>query len=252
MGYQTEFTGHVRVRPKLSASEIDYLIRFSESRRMLRRNGPYYIGGGLFGQDTEPDIIDYNDPALGQPGLWCKWAPTESGASIKWNGYEKFYDSAEWMLYLIQHFLRPLPLAFGKVPEIRGGHMVNGTIHAQGETEGDVWDLIVEDNIVYVKERGLEPYRVVPSPYKFDLHYEPVRAYFKELFKELPPISEELFVRTTAYIDVNPDTGLPTDIIRIVNEHGPRAQAPFAMFQVTPNGLVPLPIGPLDWIPPEE
>ena len=42
MGYTTYFEGAVTVTPPLNEQEIDYLSRFSGSRRMHRGNGPYY------------------------------------------------------------------------------------------------------------------------------------------------------------------------------------------------------------------
>jgi len=60
---------------------------------MLRTNGPYYIGGGDFGQARENDIIDYNRPPEGQPGLWCQGVASEDGTEIHWNGAKKFYYS---------------------------------------------------------------------------------------------------------------------------------------------------------------
>ena len=152
MGYTTGFAGRVEIVPPLNAEEVAYLNKFSETRRMARSKGPYFVDGtGEFGQGRDSDIEDHNHPPQGQPGLWCKWVPTDDGMYIKWSGAEKFYDSAEWMKYLIEHFIKPGALAIGKVPAIKGGHIVNGTIDAQGEDSSDVWKLIVKDNAVFVK-----------------------------------------------------------------------------------------------------
>jgi hypothetical protein len=161
MGYTTDFTGHVTVTPPLNADEIAYLRRFADTRRMLRENGPYYTGTGYAGQDHEPDIIDYNRPPEGQPGLWCKWEPADDGTAIRWNGGEKFYDPVERMRYLIDTFLKPgaglktelgEPTAGRTYPEefrhFMFDHLLNGTIEAQGEEPDDHWFLVVEDNEV--------------------------------------------------------------------------------------------------------
>lgn len=165
MGYTTVFNGQVRIDPPLNPDEIHYLRQFSKTRRMHRRNGPYYLGTGFLGQDHESDIIDYNAPPIGQPELWCKWTPTEDGHALEWDGSEKFYDPVQWMTYVIDTFLKPgaalqAELA-ANVPAVRQGrwyapqfdaftfdHVLNGRILAQGEEPGDVWTLRVVDNVV--------------------------------------------------------------------------------------------------------
>lgn len=148
MGYTTNFTGRIKVDPPLNAEEREYLIKFSNTRRMNRTNGPYFIEGSDFmGQGKDSDIIDFNDLPKGQPGLWCKWEPNEKGNAIVWNGMEKFYNSVEWMRYLIDHFIGKNPLAVNHLPFFTG-HNCNGTIRAQGEDPDDKWVLIVSDNTV--------------------------------------------------------------------------------------------------------
>jgi hypothetical protein len=162
MGYTTEFNGRVRISPPLNSYEIAYLRQFAGSRRMDRARGPYFVGGpGLFGQGGGPDIRDYNHPSAGQPGLWCNWEPTDDGTAIKWNGVEKFYDSQEWMTYLIDTFLKRGAVLAGELASPVPGrdypeefryftfdHELNGVIDAQGEDEDDRWQLVVTGNTV--------------------------------------------------------------------------------------------------------
>lgn len=154
MGYTTEFDGQLAVEPPLNHQEIQFLTDFSNSRRMDREKGPYYIGSGFYGQDREEDVRDYNRPPEGQPGLWCKWVPTEDGNSIEWSGAEKFYSSVEWMQYIIEHFVGENPLAKLTHPELSflQGHKLNGEILAQGEDSQDRWTLIVRDNQVTTRD----------------------------------------------------------------------------------------------------
>ena len=150
MGYTTEFSGQISVNPPLNAKEIAFLEKFSRSRRMDRKNGPYFVDGtGDFGQGDDPDIRDYNRPPQGQPSLWCQWVPTDDGTAIEWDGGEKFYAGAEWMKYLIQHFIGPRPLAAVALSFLQG-HTCNGEITAQGEDPDDRWMLIVKDSVVSV------------------------------------------------------------------------------------------------------
>lgn len=151
MGYTTEFNGQIEVAPPLNAEEIEYLQRFAQTCRMKRKSGPYTAipGSDGFGQDPSDDIINYNEPG-DQPGLWCQWVPTEDGRYIEWDGGEKFYNSPEWMKYIIDHFLRPGALAKAKLPFLQANHDCNGAIYAQGEDPGDLWTLFVRNNKVSV------------------------------------------------------------------------------------------------------
>jgi len=156
MGYTTDFEGQIGIEPPLNEKEIEYINKFSDTRRMDRKNGPYYVGGtGMAGQDHESDIRNYNAPDDTQPGLWCQWVPTEEGDAIEWDGNEKFYESEKWMQYIIDHFLGENPLAKLNQPEHFGflqGHKLNGDIYAQGEEHDDTWKLEVADGVVTVKQ----------------------------------------------------------------------------------------------------
>lgn len=156
MGYTTDFYGDVEVDPPLNEKEIQFLNKFNQTRRMERNNGPYFVDGtGFMGQGLDPDVIDGNRPPAGQPGLWCQWVPSEDGTRIKWDQGEKFYDPADWMEYIIDHFLKPGAVgALHNGNELEGftfDHVVSGTIEAQGEDPDDRWLLIVDNNLVKVK-----------------------------------------------------------------------------------------------------
>lgn len=152
MGYTTDFDGSIKVSPPLSQEEIDYLNKFSETRRMARKNGDYFVdGGGLMGQDHADDVIDYNTPPAEQPGLWCQWVVSEEGGEIEWDGNEKFYEAAAWMEYIIDHFIGSDPIAKRVDPTRFGflqGHTCEGDILAFGEDAEDLWKIEVRDNVV--------------------------------------------------------------------------------------------------------
>lgn len=149
MGYYTSFSGSISIEPALNAEEVQYLKLFSLTRRMNRRSGPYHaVDDGNFGQNNEPDIIDYNRPPAGQPGLWCMWEPSEDGTELLIPDEGKHYDVEDWLEYLIEHFLRPGALAVKDLPFLQANHVLNGVVYAQGEEDDDRWRLLVEDNEV--------------------------------------------------------------------------------------------------------
>jgi hypothetical protein len=92
MGYSTDFTGQWELSRPLTDEEANYLIKFADTRRMMRDvkklmerhkgehgligvpktataeeiygiDGAYFVGGGGFsGQDDEDTVIDFNTP----------------------------------------------------------------------------------------------------------------------------------------------------------------------------------------------
>lgn len=158
MGYTTTFEGFIEITPPLDAQEVSYLKKFEETRRMERKKGPFFVeSGGFAGQAHEEDIVDYNRPPDGQPGLWCQWTVSNDGTRLSWNGIEKFYAADEWMSYIQEYFMRGEPPAAALLsPEhagvLKGGHSLSGVIYAFGEDWEDVWRLRVSDDGVFRSE----------------------------------------------------------------------------------------------------
>ncbi len=148
MGYTTDFSGSFELNKQLGPKMKEFLTKFNETRRMKRNvsdkygvEGEFFVGGtGSFGQDSTEDIVDYNEPPSTQPGLWCQWTPTQDGMGIEWDGGEKFYHYTEWLVYLITKILEP------------NGYVLNGVVQWQGEDVGDVGEIFVEDNKVFIQE----------------------------------------------------------------------------------------------------
>lgn len=148
MGYTTDFSGSFELNKQLGPKMKEFLTKFNETRRMKRNvsdkygvEGEFFVGGtGSFGQDSTEDIVDYNEPPSTQPGLWCQWTPTQDGMGIEWDGGEKFYNYTEWLVYLITKILEP------------NGYVLNGVVQWQGEGVGDVGEIFVEDNKVFIQE----------------------------------------------------------------------------------------------------
>lgn len=182
MGYTTNFTGEIAVTPPLSADEADFLARFARTRHCEHQPNLYFAMPGLLspaellqlGRHAAYMHSDCPRPgsscyrsATGAPGLWCQWVPgtinhdTGEFTSIEWNGGEKFYDYAEWMKFLIQHFLMPGAFALtgsglaetGSAAAVMSpaGHVLNGVIEWRGEEDSDMGQIIVKDNAVMIQ-----------------------------------------------------------------------------------------------------
>lgn len=157
MGYTTDFEGSVTVSPPLSPEEVEFFNKFNNTRRMDRKSGPYCVDGtGAFGQDPDEDVLRYNEPPAGQPGLWCQWQASEDGTEISWDGGEKFYNAFEWMIYVIEHFIGSNPAAKSELPFLQG-HSIEGEIFAEGEEDGDLWKIEVRGGIVSRVEGHVSP-----------------------------------------------------------------------------------------------
>lgn len=162
MGYSTYFTGSFSLSRPLTLAEHNYLTAFNQTRRMKRDvkmlhgipddkreavklplgpDGAYFVGyEAANGQNHSPDILEYNNPPVGQPSLWCGWVPSEDGMSIEHDGGEKFYGYIEWIEYIVEHFLTPW------------GITVNGTVEWHGEDPKDLGRIIVNGSQVTAKK----------------------------------------------------------------------------------------------------
>lgn len=169
MGYTTDFYGTFKLDKTLTPEHRAYLVAFAETRRMERQaslastypdplrkavglpigaDACYYVGAtncsgfDAYGQAHTPDIVNYNGPPSGQPGLWCQWVPSEDGTEITWNGGEKFYDYEKWLAYLIEHFLAPW------------GYTLSGSVEWQGEERSDFGTIKVTKNKITVSDKS--------------------------------------------------------------------------------------------------
>lgn len=157
MGYSTDFYGSLKFNKPVAPWLVEYVNKFSDTRRMKRdpekikeqfpnwgelcfngdlgEEGEYFIGGvGSFGQDVDTSVLDHNNPAKTQPGLWCQWIINEKDSCLEWDGGEKFYNYEEWLEYLIDNFFEPL------------GYKLNGDIEWQGEDRDDRGTIHVDNN----------------------------------------------------------------------------------------------------------
>lgn len=97
--------------------------------------GEFFVDGdGDFGQGDGGHVLDHNEPPKTQPGLWCKWTPTDDGKGIEWDGREKFYHYVEWLQYIISNVLEPK------------GYKLTGTVEWQGEDNNDRGQIVVKNN----------------------------------------------------------------------------------------------------------
>lgn len=155
MGYNTNFEGRIEIDPPLNNKEINYLIKFSQTRHMTRGLGPYWVTDIPY-QDSnkELDVKNCNIPPPSQPGLWCNFEPSFSGTALVWNEAEKTYGAVEWIQYIIDHFLKPGAITQVLAPDhgifqhFQYNHIRNGEFIAQGEDPEDRWKLKVTNNVV--------------------------------------------------------------------------------------------------------
>lgn len=151
MGYTTEFQGSFKLDRPLDPHHLAYLKKFSGSRRMRRDEvitrevaDPLREAVGLpvgfegcycVSDDYDTGVIDSNKPPK-QPGLYCQWEPSDDGSSIAWDQGEKFYAHHCWLVYYIEHFIKPW------------GYKLNGIVTYQGEDEEDCGRYVIIDNVV--------------------------------------------------------------------------------------------------------
>jgi len=143
MGYTTTFDVGFGIVPPLAKTDLEFLKKFNETRRMKRVgmapefgvDGEFYVGG-----DEHLNCTDGNEPPSTQPGLWCQWVPTDDGCYLRWDEGEKFYEYVPWLVYLIAKVLKPR------------GYIVNGECTWEGEESDDRGKIVVKDNMVYTRQ----------------------------------------------------------------------------------------------------
>lgn len=158
MGYSTDFIGHIDIEPPLNDAEMEYLSAFFDSRRCDRGGDPYEVPGN---PRAETLVGEYgergNDPAPGQPNLWCDWRVCWDGCCLAWNGTEKSYSMIPWLRYLIAHFLKPDAKAAGdpRFAEFGFDHVLSGMVVGCRRDDKELFALTVRNN--RVTERVLRP-----------------------------------------------------------------------------------------------
>ena len=117
MGYNTDFNGEIKITPKLTQKQMDFISK-------------------MFG-----DMRDF-DPEMAKK-LDLTWFNLEfnTEGNLQWDGGEKTYDMQEKIQYLIDKTIE-------KWPELQ----FNGEMQADGEETDDNWILKVTDNIVTTEE----------------------------------------------------------------------------------------------------
>lgn len=148
MGYTTQFNGTFTLDKPLTEAQRAYLVAFNEVGHYAHDQGvvecihdPLLAAVGMPLGPQGAYIVSLegrwnNGLPRGVPNHYCQWRPTEDGTGIEWDQGEKFYDWAEWLTYLVDHFLKPW------------GYVLNGRVVYQGEDTGDVGHLVCEDNVV--------------------------------------------------------------------------------------------------------
>ena len=160
MGYTTEFLGRLEFSRPLSKQMTNYINDFSTIRHMKRDNekikevypnwkercffgylgdeGEFFISNTKsLGQDKDDSVLDYNEPSLKQPGLWCQWIVSEDGKYLMWDRGEKFYNYIEWLEYIIENFVKT-----------QDKLKVNGYLVYMGEDVHDIGIIEVKNNMM--------------------------------------------------------------------------------------------------------
>jgi len=250
MGYTTNFDGVLKIEPQVSEEHAAYINKFAETRRMRRNasacmdfpdpirqavglpiglEGDYYVGAeGIAGQDRDASILDYNNPAESQPGLWCQWVIDEGRTELGWDGGEKFYNYTDWLNYVIERFLDPW------------GYKLNGTIHWQGEQPDDIGTLTVTNNEVEEKTHTWETkpdgFPFGPDPYGYEEMYDDDED---DEYESTPPSPDSL----AEYIGADMARGILREhlgndlIIELPRDVGVRLRDALAQLAMHPDDL---------------
>lgn len=149
----TKLNGDISIEPPLNKEEIEYFTKFSNTRRIDRKRGPYFVGGSNNENDNihNDDILDFKTPPSCQPSSWCNWSVDEEGKKLFWNNDSSIENAKEWLDYIVTHFFGYEPVAKLVHSHRYGffnGHKLNGTITVQKTKEESPIYIIAKNNIV--------------------------------------------------------------------------------------------------------
>lgn len=216
MGYDTRFEGHFLLSKKVGKEFYSYINAFNRTRHMYRDvsliienfpdwmersyKGDLGLDGAYFicedGKRT-PDVIDYNKSTYGVPNLWCQWRlfsdkekellsgdVEEAEAYLAWDGGEKFYDSLEWLEYLIKHFFS------------KEGITLTGAALSVGEEFGDSTYICAVDNhttteYAYSPDAGKHVERWIRQNACDEKSAEKALSVFQDIFTSEGKLEEE-------------------------------------------------------------
>ncbi len=161
MATSTQYTGDLTIEPPLNEHERKALAAFFNSRRIRTTGGPLDCRRLPSGH---PDVLSYDEPPEGQPGLHCDLEVSEDGKVLRWGGDDNSSSDLHlWITYVIDHLLkdgaefsfldRDLDLSLVSEDNLllsfTFNHYVNGVIDAEAMV-GDEWKIYVIDNEVSV------------------------------------------------------------------------------------------------------
>jgi hypothetical protein len=87
MGFSTIYLRPFHFDRALSPEHAKVLLEFSETEHEDENGKP--------GGDGKP------------PTYYCQWIPTQDRSGLEWDKNEKFYFGEEWLVYLIEKFIKP-------------------------------------------------------------------------------------------------------------------------------------------------
>lgn len=130
MGYSTSFSGNLIFAKELKASELSELNKFLEEDC---RDHPEWGNTNLTYIDLKLNN-DFN--------------------GLEWNGSEKTYDLVEKVNFVIDKMQN-------KCPDFE----LTGELLAQGEEVGDIWRLVMENNVAYARKIDLSHKKKITCPH---------------------------------------------------------------------------------------
>ena len=136
MGFSTIYLRSFRFDRALDPEYVQILIDFSETEHEDESGNP--------GGNGKP------------PTFYCQWVPTEDRQGLEWDKNEKFYYGKEWLIYLIDRFIKPW------------GYTLNGECPWYIDDHEEAGILKVSDNVVSEESRD---YVAIKDEYgEFDLY----------------------------------------------------------------------------------
>ena len=155
MAYSTHYLGHIKVTPPLNDVEYQYLTAFAETPHVEEDAGPYVVDDNpLAPRPVGPDgyaVLNRRDDV---PDVACCWVPSCHGECLVINrDHGEHRAAAEWLQWLVDHFLKPAAHASATgLSEFEGftfNHSLDAAVAAHRSDSGRLWLIHGDGHDVY-------------------------------------------------------------------------------------------------------
>lgn len=139
MGYTLSFEGRIAIEPPLDAADVLALRSFARTGRLDVEQpaasavvaSESFVMPARTSNHGDDEPLGPSEPIPGAPSGSCCWRPAPDGATLEWDGCERFGHYEAWARFLLEWFFAPR------------GRVLDGRVRWEGE-DGATGTLVID------------------------------------------------------------------------------------------------------------